>query len=281
MTGLLCLPDELLTQIYILASLNTRSLVRLSATNRRLRTIWLQDSDYIISRSLELKAPGHQDAITLTNMEARCPMPVSGFHHLDSSQEHPLLRLHLPQLKRNVGLCSAICRNTMEWHNSTYKKDPIGHPLPSLFYLLRRLMLAYHYPEFRRPLCDILKSYSDEALEAGRRIKVYLGYRNAQGADFRRALQIYDYNAERIPFDDLDEKPGPPETGAWGFAWDVMWKLEDDREECIEADPDDGYYAFGCSIENREWEQATDIWSVSGPRRTDFLKHMPYWREGF
>jgi len=79
MAQLLLLPEEIITQIYIFAGENTRALLRPSAVNRRLRALWLQDSDYIIAQSLELKAPGHQDAIALTLMEASCSMPVSAF----------------------------------------------------------------------------------------------------------------------------------------------------------------------------------------------------------
>ena len=63
MTGLLSLPDQLLTEIHIFAGQQTRALVRLSAVNRRLRAIWLQDLDHIIAQVVQRKAPNHQDAI--------------------------------------------------------------------------------------------------------------------------------------------------------------------------------------------------------------------------
>lgn len=68
MAQLLSLPEEIIIQIYIFAGEHTRALLRLSVVNRRLRALWLQDSDYIIAQSLELKAPGHQDSIVLTIM---------------------------------------------------------------------------------------------------------------------------------------------------------------------------------------------------------------------
>ena len=99
MAQLLSLPEELITQIYTFAGENNRALVRLSGVNRQLRALWLQDSDYIIAQSLELKAPGHQDAIALTLIEACCPMPVSGFHRVNASKDDPSLRLHLSGLR--------------------------------------------------------------------------------------------------------------------------------------------------------------------------------------
>ena len=109
MASLLSLPDELLTEIYILAGQQTRALVRLSAVNRRLRAIWLQDADFIIAQVVQLKAPNHQDAIALTLLETRCPVPVRGFHTLDESHEASPLRLCLPPLMRNLDLASAVC----------------------------------------------------------------------------------------------------------------------------------------------------------------------------
>ena len=114
MAHLLYLPGEIITQIYVFAGENTRALVRLSAVNRRLRALWLQDSDYIIAQSLELKAPGHQDAIALTLMEACCPMPVSGLH---GPKVDPSLRLHVPGLIRNVGVASTVRTKTLRWRN--------------------------------------------------------------------------------------------------------------------------------------------------------------------
>jgi hypothetical protein len=122
---LLSLPEEIITRIYIFAGENTRTLVRLSAVNRCLRAIWLQDSDCIIAQKLELKAPGDQDAIALTLMEACCTMPVSGFHRVNAPKDDLLLRLHRPGLMRNVDLASTVCTKSLEWHSSTYRTGPL------------------------------------------------------------------------------------------------------------------------------------------------------------
>lgn len=121
----LSLPEEAITQIYIFTGDNTRALIKLSAVNRRLRALCLQDSDYIIARSLELKAPGHLDAIALTLMETHCPMPVSGFHRVNASKDYLWLRLHVLGLMRNVDLASTVYNKTLEWHISTYKIDAL------------------------------------------------------------------------------------------------------------------------------------------------------------
>ena len=140
MTNLLSPPEEIITQIYIFAGENTRALVRLSAVNRRLRALWLQDSDYIIAQSLELKAPGHQDAIALTLMEACCPMPVSGFHRVNASKDDPSLRQHLPGLLRNLDIASTVrtyANVEVEAFDLLYA--PLFHLLPFSCCLIRYL----------------------------------------------------------------------------------------------------------------------------------------------
>lgn len=160
MAQLFSLPEEIITQIYIFAGENTRALVRLSAVNRQLRALWLQDSDYIIAQSLELKAPGHQDAIALTLHEACCPMPVSGFHRVNASKDDPSLRLHLSGLMRNVGAASTVRTKTSEWHNPTYKTEVLPiETLPKPYYIMRQLMVACQYPDLRGPLCGKLERY--------------------------------------------------------------------------------------------------------------------------
>jgi hypothetical protein len=109
MTGLLDLPDELLTEIYVFAGYQIHTLVRLSAVNRRLRTIWVGDADSIITQVVQLFTPKHQEAIPLTRLEARCPLPTTGFHTRYGSDQGPPLRLCLPQLMRNIALASDVC----------------------------------------------------------------------------------------------------------------------------------------------------------------------------
>jgi hypothetical protein len=57
---------------------------------------------------------GHQDAITFTLMELRCP-PLPSFHYVDYSLGDPMLRLHLPKLMRKVDLASVVGDGVLEW----------------------------------------------------------------------------------------------------------------------------------------------------------------------
>jgi hypothetical protein len=123
MARLLDNSEKTITHIYVIAGENTRALVRLAAVNRRMRAVWLQDSDYIIARSLELQAPDHQDAIGLTLMEVCCPMPVSGFRRIIARKDEPSLRLHIQGHTRNVGFAFMIYTETLHRSDLTYKDD--------------------------------------------------------------------------------------------------------------------------------------------------------------
>jgi hypothetical protein len=252
MTDLLSLPEETITQIYIFAGENTRALVRLSAVNRRLRALWLQDSDHIITQSLELKAPGHRDAIALTLMEACCPMPVSGFHRVNASKDDLSLRLHPPGLMRNVGLASMVCTKTSEWQNSTYKEDFLPlEDLPNPYYLMRQLMVACHYPDLRQQLRGKLETLSPAAIFAWNRIECYL----CKHSPVSRSHHIYDYDAPRTKLDDLDEPPPVVRTHAWDFPGAVFSDIFLADAYGTGWKPGDEYYAYGRSSGTPEWEQ--------------------------
>lgn len=108
MAGLLSLPVELLTEIYILTGLQTGALIGIPGVNRRLREVWLRHFDRIIKNCCALSAPGHEAAIDLALVEAHSLQPFNGFHFLDASEPTPL-RLYIPNICRNVHLASRFC----------------------------------------------------------------------------------------------------------------------------------------------------------------------------
>lgn len=156
------------------------------------------------------------------------------------------LRLRLPQLMRNVGLASEICKGLSQWRESRPKNERLTHPLPHLYYLMRQLVLAYHYPELRRPLCTTLKGLSHGSLDTYGWLVAYICCRSPIKAIW--AHKIRDLEAEREPGDDIDTKPRPPYKNSWVFAFDVYWKLEFDRDDGIDGEADDEYHPFGGRI---------------------------------
>lgn len=107
MTGLLSLPEEILTEIHILSGQQIESLAHLSC--RRLRDIWLEDSDHIIASAVRLLAPNHEDAIALTLLETRLPKRITGFRSFEPSGPCLPLRSCLPGLRRNLTLGIQVC----------------------------------------------------------------------------------------------------------------------------------------------------------------------------
>jgi hypothetical protein len=168
MAGILDLPDELLTETCTFAGQQMPTLVRLSAVNRPFRSIWLGDAEAIITQVVQLFTPKHQEAIPLTRLEARCPLPTTGFHTLDDAEQGPPLRLYLPQLMRNIALASDVCCRVQVSRNIEILINP-GCDLPKckivpLYYLTRTFLVAYHWPSLRPPLYAALQALTDESL---------------------------------------------------------------------------------------------------------------------
>lgn len=67
-------------------------------------------------------------------------------------------------------------------------------------------MLAYHYPEFRGPVCDVLKRCSDDAIEDHYNIWAYLTKKAPKS--LRRIHRIY--GAGLISCDEDTPYDGPP-----------------------------------------------------------------------
>jgi hypothetical protein len=262
MAGLLSLPDEILTEIYILAGQQTGALVRLSAVNRQLRAIWLQDSDHIIAQAVQLKAPNHQDAISLTRLEARCPLPNTGFHTLDDSDQGPPLRLCLQPLMRNIALASDICSQlplevaNLRKHNPQNRDwDPITEDLEPLYYLLRRALVAYHWPSLRPPLYTALKALPRESL---RRYLQMNSYITVPKPGTRPGDHLLYKPIEQYSHADFvsAEPDGVSNVVAdmWAFAGRVGWKLTWDREDGLPEEPGADFDAFGGWVEQESSE---------------------------
>lgn len=148
---------------------------------------------------------------------------------------------------RNIGFASKICKGLSNWR-SRPKCDPLTHPLLHLYYLMRQLIIAYHYPQLRRPLCATLKGLSYGSLETYGWMVAYLCSRSPIKVIW--AHRIRDLEAEREPGDDIDTMPLPPYKKSWEFAFDVYWKLESDRSDGLEGEADDEYHPFGGRIED-------------------------------
>jgi hypothetical protein len=255
MAKLLGLPDELLTEIYVFAGHQIHTLVRLSAVNRRLRTIWVGDADSIITQAVLVFTPNHQEAIPLTRLEARCPLPTTGFHTLNDSDQGPPLRLCLPQLMRNIALVSDVCCRVQVSRNIEILLNPgCGLPkckLEPLYYLTRTFLVAYHWPSLRPPLYAALQALTDESLY--RFTEMCLRILAIEPDGFWPQKHLLHKPVEQYTEDDF-LVIGPPGGRAyhvadmWAFVHDLGRRVRWNRTEGRTEEPGAGYHTFGGKI---------------------------------
>lgn len=114
MVSLPSLLTKLLIEILISCP-TTRTLVRLSSVNRRMRSIWLEHSEHIIVANYKPKTPHVEQAIALTLTEVQCgEIPKSPEDHRSltaprSMQDQPSIRFYLPRMLHNAALASVVC----------------------------------------------------------------------------------------------------------------------------------------------------------------------------
>ena len=257
MAELLSLPDELLIEIYICAGHQIRALARLSAVNRRTRAIWLHNADIIIPQVVQLYIPNHQDAISLTHLETRCPLPTIGFHALDDSDQGIPLRLCLPSLMRNIALATEVCSRVpreieiiLQYEPDNVKWDPVTDRLEPLYYLLRRCLVAYHWPSLRPPLYIALKALTDESIKRFAQIclHIILASPGIRPEDHLLYKPIEQHSKE--DFLVIGPPRGTPYHIAdmWAFANQLGKKLKWDRLGGLAEDPGADYHPFGGKI---------------------------------
>ena len=259
MAGLLSLPDELLTEIYIFAGQQMPTLVRMSAVNRRLRTIWLGDADSIITQVVQLYTPKHQDAILLTHLEARRPLPTTGFYTLNDSDQGPALRLCLPPLMRNIDLATDVYRRVQVSRNIEILLNPGCDrekcKLEPLYYLTRRFLVAYHWPSLRPPLYAALQALTDESLY--RFMDMCLRILAIDPDGFWPQNHLLHKPVEQYTEDDFVVIGLMGRSyhiaDMWAYVHDLGRRVNWNRTEGRTVEPGAGYHAFGGKIMHNDY----------------------------
>ena len=159
------LPNELLLVVFG-ATPTIQTAVRLSCVNRRLRSIWLNNSDQIIAKNLQFEIPSYEDAIALAVDEARFSRSASSVTWLDNRRPPP--HLLLPPLLRNAQLASSACALMKDFiHNmprENYRHTLNFTPFPSSYYTIRRFVLARNNPQLHHILRLELEAAPTDAL---------------------------------------------------------------------------------------------------------------------
>lgn len=182
MASLLSLPNETLINILIAAP-TTRTLLRLSTVNGRMRAVWLEHSQHIIFSAYKKKIPHIQQAINLTLAEIECaevsPPLTKGFYHAahDLTRPPSPLGLCLPRVLRNAGLASSVCDAAV--NDNTLQKmvwemqDPRTEMLRR-YYLIRHTLLAYDHFELRPSLLSALSACTEKMHDANKWLSFFL-----------------------------------------------------------------------------------------------------------
>jgi hypothetical protein len=164
MAQLMTLSNELLFLVFIAAP-TIQMAARLSV-NRRLRNVWLNNNDRIITAILKPEIPAYEDAAALAMTEACFLSPVSSDSAPDNPRPPPYL--WLPRLLRNAELASYACA----MQNTFIQGLPEGNYRLALtftsfftsYYMIRQLVLAYNYPRLQPALRSKLEAASTNTL---------------------------------------------------------------------------------------------------------------------
>ena len=126
MSSLLVLSTELLIQV-LATSDSIPDVLRFSAANRRLHSVWMAHSTQIIETVVRTSIPPYEKAVDLavTETQLQCSM-----------DDRPLLRYCLPTLLQNANLCASACLA----YSAVRDDDPSP---PTSYYFLRQVGVGY------------------------------------------------------------------------------------------------------------------------------------------
>jgi hypothetical protein len=220
MLELLSLSNELLIHIFA-ACPSVQTAMQFSSVNKQLRSIWLQHTDQIVKGIIKSTIPAADIAIDFALTETRLRNSLS-------DDEQPPLRLWLPNLMRNAELCAsahAACAAYVDPPNCV-RKTPMTFPSsPAHWYFLRRVLLAFDYPQLRNAVHAELLKASEETREEIFRFHWFLiGYSSMDEAvrqGVPRGLRLL--NAE--PGDEFE---GDMHQNAWWYQAEVIGSARGD-----------------------------------------------------
>nr|POF02941.1 hypothetical protein CFP56_79427 [Quercus suber] len=214
MAQLTSLPNELLLLVFTQCP-TIKSAVLLSSTNGTLRDIWLRFYYEIVTSILKRDLPSSacKAAIDLAKDEARLmSSSPSGSDDSASGAFVPRLAFHTDAASRTCAQYLA-CLTTL---NKPKKSDGIIKAVPTAslttaYYVARRLVLSYHFPELQPALSDELETAPLEDVATYLELAEFMHNCVDDEDDGLLSLQETRYTAN-------DEMDGYPATGAWKYA---------------------------------------------------------------
>jgi hypothetical protein len=183
MASLLSFPNEVLIQVLI-ASPTTRTLLRLSSVNRRMRAIWVTHSRRIIVANYKPKIQHVEQAITLTLTEVGTPWRYPDFskrpwsyHHRTRIDLRPSADSSLPT--PNATKCwprpsAKVVAKINASRRYPGRRRTGGARYFGRTYLIRHMTLAYDYPQLRPAVLSTIAESSMAMLVVNTHVFYYL-----------------------------------------------------------------------------------------------------------
>jgi hypothetical protein len=166
MTTLLSLPNELIIHIYTHAP-TLQAAACLSAVNRRLRSVWLENTNQIAEPILRRQIPAYDEAVDVAILEAE----IYDSPHSPAKNDYPL-HLYVNRLLNNASLASSATNAwTVDRGTLSAESLEILHPYDlsdnsqhASYYLLRKGVLAHQHPvaQLRRDILSTLRVASED-----------------------------------------------------------------------------------------------------------------------
>ncbi|KAH0369314.1 hypothetical protein KCU65_g3443, partial [Aureobasidium melanogenum] len=189
--------------------------------NKLLRAVWLDNhnANHIAKTIITATTPAAAEAISYAIMETRLRASMD-------SDEQPPINLWLPNLNRIVDLCASaiaayVARRKMVSERSTRPLSEVELPSPESYYLVRRCVLVFEFPELRDALYEEVSTTSRERLAEACDMQHFLNRQSGmketirQGVLFR--MRFFKPASEDFSEDDLELH----EDG-WNYAIDVL-----------------------------------------------------------
>jgi len=169
-------PNELIGHIFGLCP-DFHTAVSLSATNRWLRGIWLQDVERYTFKIRISNIIAYEQAVDLAIAEERLEGHLSHSAALTAS---PPLQHYAARLLRNDELANSAAAAFRNWLDnqppSSYRRNMTFSCPHNAYYILRKLVLAYRHSHagFQSSLLETLKTSSPVTLETNDEMSLFI-----------------------------------------------------------------------------------------------------------
>jgi hypothetical protein len=175
MVGLLSLQKEVL--IHVFTSCTVESVMSLSIVNTRLHSIFVKYNNKITTSALQNEIPDYEEALDLANIEQEwCsdnyPLTLPPFSEVTARLLYNL-DLATSATDALMAALQKACPPGADLPDSMQTFSHSHKSLHAAYYLMRKIVVAYEWPEaqLQNSLCTTLRSYNEE--DAGRLDEFY------------------------------------------------------------------------------------------------------------